>query len=402
MTRLTPAYRRERRHPRPRPARRRSGCADRESPSGTAPCGRSARRPRSTPGEVHALVGENGAGKSTLIKIISGAETADTGQITFDGRPVTIAHHRRRDRARHRHRLPGTAAVRRTHRRRERLHRPGDQPARHGSTGRAQNAKVVELLELHRPPRALRRPSRSASLSIAEQQQVSIAKALAGDARSPHPRRAVGDPHRRRDRGAVRRRPPARRRRRRRHLHLAPARRAVPDRRPGHRHARRRRRSAPGPSGSSRCGGSPSSWSGGDPRGHPGASTGPRRRTAPGAEGLGSRGRVPRRRRRRPARRDRRPLRAGRLAVPREIAGPSTASPGRPAGGSCSTGSRSRRASPREAEKLGIALLPANRKTQGMFAFQSIAFNISAVTCRCSRAWASGWTAAANATSPTT
>ena len=30
-------------------------------------------------GEVHAIVGENGAGKSTLIKIISGAETADTG-----------------------------------------------------------------------------------------------------------------------------------------------------------------------------------------------------------------------------------------------------------------------------------------------------------------------------------
>ena len=39
---------------------------------------------------VHALVGENGAGKSTLIKIISGAETADTGTIEFEGRPVTI------------------------------------------------------------------------------------------------------------------------------------------------------------------------------------------------------------------------------------------------------------------------------------------------------------------------
>jgi rhamnose transport system ATP-binding protein len=32
-------------------------------------------------GEVHALVGENGAGKSTLIKIITGATTADAGQI---------------------------------------------------------------------------------------------------------------------------------------------------------------------------------------------------------------------------------------------------------------------------------------------------------------------------------
>lgn len=42
------------------------------------------------PGEVHALVGENGAGKSTLIKIISGAEVADAGQITMDGDPVEI------------------------------------------------------------------------------------------------------------------------------------------------------------------------------------------------------------------------------------------------------------------------------------------------------------------------
>lgn len=32
-------------------------------------------------GETHALVGENGAGKSTLIKIISGAEVPDSGQI---------------------------------------------------------------------------------------------------------------------------------------------------------------------------------------------------------------------------------------------------------------------------------------------------------------------------------
>ena len=33
------------------------------------------------PGEIHGLLGENGAGKSTLLKILSGAETADTGRI---------------------------------------------------------------------------------------------------------------------------------------------------------------------------------------------------------------------------------------------------------------------------------------------------------------------------------
>jgi ABC-type sugar transport system ATPase subunit len=37
------------------------------------------------PGEVHCLVGENGAGKSTLMKILSGAENADKGEIILSG-----------------------------------------------------------------------------------------------------------------------------------------------------------------------------------------------------------------------------------------------------------------------------------------------------------------------------
>ncbi|KQS59889.1 ABC transporter ATP-binding protein [Geodermatophilus sp. Leaf369] len=132
-------------------------------------------------GSVHALVGENGAGKSTLIKILSGAETADTGTIEFDGAPASIA-------------TTGDAMA-------LGIATVYQEPqlfaeltvSENVFTGReltrggridwaAQNAKVVDLLEL------IGLPGRYATvavgqLSIAEQQQVSIAKALAGDAR---------------------------------------------------------------------------------------------------------------------------------------------------------------------------------------------------------------------------
>ena len=48
-------------------------------------------------GEVTALVGDNGAGKSTLVKCVSGIYTTDSGEVRFDGRPVSI--HNPRDAA---------------------------------------------------------------------------------------------------------------------------------------------------------------------------------------------------------------------------------------------------------------------------------------------------------------
>lgn len=41
-------------------------------------------------GEVHALLGENGAGKSTLIKVLGGIYKADAGQIFVDGKEAKI------------------------------------------------------------------------------------------------------------------------------------------------------------------------------------------------------------------------------------------------------------------------------------------------------------------------
>lgn len=42
------------------------------------------------PGEVHGLLGENGSGKSTLIKVLAGFHEPDAGELFVDGQPVRL------------------------------------------------------------------------------------------------------------------------------------------------------------------------------------------------------------------------------------------------------------------------------------------------------------------------
>ena len=132
-------------------------------------------------GEAHALVGENGAGKSTLVKILAGAHAPDTGTLMLDGRPLVLSGPADA-------RAAGIAVI---------YQEPtlfpdlsvaenifmGRQPLRSlrridAAAMRARTRELFERLGVHIDPD---RPARG--LSIADQQLVEIAKALSFDAR---------------------------------------------------------------------------------------------------------------------------------------------------------------------------------------------------------------------------
>lgn len=131
-------------------------------------------------GKIHALVGENGAGKSTLSKILSGFESADSGTVSLDGDPVNPKN-------------PAHAAalgIAMVHQELSVIETisvaenvlVGAEPSRWGVIDRkvlAQNAETyLSRVGLDIDPR---RPA--GDFSIAEQQLIEIARILAQDAR---------------------------------------------------------------------------------------------------------------------------------------------------------------------------------------------------------------------------
>ncbi|HXJ80228.1 MAG TPA: sugar ABC transporter ATP-binding protein, partial [Candidatus Methylomirabilis sp.] len=131
-------------------------------------------------GRVHALVGENGAGKSTLLKIVAGAYRADAGTLVLDGVPRSFSAPRDALSA-------GVTVIYQELSLVPQLSAEaniflGMEPGRHGILDRRLAATeahgALESLGADFDP-----ATPAGELSIAEQQLVELARALARDAR---------------------------------------------------------------------------------------------------------------------------------------------------------------------------------------------------------------------------
>src|SRR5918994_917695 len=130
-------------------------------------------------GEIHALLGENGAGKSTLIKIMTGVQRQDSGEIRIDGAPVRVSSSQDAQRL-------GVAAIYQ-----EPMIFPDLSVAENIFIGHRDRGKIVDRRRMEREAsEVLARldvrldvgePARG--LTLAEQQTVEIAKAISLDVR---------------------------------------------------------------------------------------------------------------------------------------------------------------------------------------------------------------------------
>jgi ABC-type sugar transport system ATPase subunit len=132
------------------------------------------------PGEVLGLVGENGAGKSTLMKILSGVYEPTEGTILLDGQPVTIHDPRQAQRLgisiiyQEFNLMPNLSVEENVF--------VGREPNKGGVVRwgalRNKTQGLLDQLGVHLNPKSIVR-----DLSVAEQQMVEIAKALSLNAR---------------------------------------------------------------------------------------------------------------------------------------------------------------------------------------------------------------------------
>jgi ribose transport system ATP-binding protein len=131
-------------------------------------------------GEVLAVIGENGAGKSTLMKILAGVQEPDSGEILLEGRSVRI------DSVRAAEHL-GIALIHQELNLADNLDVAsniflGREPQHFGFVHRGQlysnSARFLEQVGLDCSPRTL-----VSALSLGRQQMVEIAKALSANAR---------------------------------------------------------------------------------------------------------------------------------------------------------------------------------------------------------------------------
>jgi len=132
------------------------------------------------PGEVHVLAGENGAGKSTLIKILSGAYHDFSGEMVVEGRLCRFSRPSQAVQAgiatihQELSLVPTLSISDNLFLGRERAGRLGRVDFR---LQESEAARILEDTELDSPPRRL-----VGDLSIAGQQTLEIARALARDA----------------------------------------------------------------------------------------------------------------------------------------------------------------------------------------------------------------------------
>ncbi len=127
------------------------------------------------PGEIHSLMGENGAGKSTLMKILAGAYTATAGEIYIDGKLYHIGGPKDALNAgitliyQEINLAPNLSVA-------ENIFL-GSELTRNGMVNRQQMEEETQVV-LDRLAARFKASAKVSTLTIAEQQQVEIARAL--------------------------------------------------------------------------------------------------------------------------------------------------------------------------------------------------------------------------------